>query len=83
MTYTTLNGQTVASTGWYDQKDVDRSFNYSLLPPQLIGGMEVYKSSQADLTEGGIGGTVIVKTRMPLDQAAHTSFVSVKFGKGS
>ncbi|RTL15517.1 MAG: TonB-dependent receptor [Burkholderiales bacterium] len=83
MTYTTLNGQTVASTGWYDQKDVDRSFNYSLLPPQLIGGMEVYKSSQADLTEGGIGGTVIVKTRLPLDQAAHTSFVSVKFGKGS
>lgn len=83
MTYTTLNGQTVASTGWYDQKDVDRSFNYSLLPPELIGGMEVYKSSQADLTEGGIGGTVIVKTRMPLDQAAHTTFVSVKFGKGS
>ncbi|CAM4080731.1 TonB-dependent receptor [Roseateles saccharophilus] len=83
MTYTTLNGQTVASTGWYDQKDVDRSFNYSLLPPELIGGMEVYKSSQADLTEGGIGGTVIVKTRKPLDQPAGTAFVSVKMGKGS
>lgn len=83
MTYTTLNGQTVASTGWYDQKDIDRSFNYSLLPPELIGGMEVYKSSQADLTEGGIGGTVIVKTRKPLDLAAGTTFVGVKLGKGS
>jgi len=83
MTYTTLNGQTVASTGWYDQKDIDRSFNYSLLPPELIGGMEVYKSSQADLTEGGIGGTVIVKTRKPLDQAAGTAFLSVKAGKGT
>jgi len=83
MTYTTLNGQTVASTGWYDQKDNDRSFNYSLLPPELIGGMEVYKSSQADLTEGGIGGTVIVKTRKPLDQAAGTAFVSVKAGGGT
>jgi len=41
MTYTTLNGQTVASTGWYDQLDIDRSFNYSLLPSELIGGMEV------------------------------------------
>ncbi|MBB4843003.1 iron complex outermembrane receptor protein [Paucibacter oligotrophus] len=83
MTYTTLNGQTVASTGWYDQATVDRSFNYSLLPSELIGGMEVYKSSQADLTEGGIGGTVIVKTRKPLDLKANTVFGSVKFGKGT
>ncbi|MFN4116050.1 MAG: TonB-dependent receptor [Inhella sp.] len=83
MTYTTLNGQTVASTGWYDQKDIDRSFNYSLLPPELIGGMEVYKSSQADLSEGGIGGTVIVKTRKPLDLAAGTAFGSVRLGKGT
>ncbi|MCH7342982.1 TonB-dependent receptor [Pelomonas sp. CA6] len=83
MTYTTLNGQTVASTGWYDQQTVDRSFNYSLLPPELIGGMEVYKSSQADLTEGGIGGTVIVKTRKPLDLPAGSAFVGVKLGKGT
>lgn len=83
MTYTTLNGQTVASTGWYDQKSIDRSFNYSLLPPEMIGGLEVYKSSQADLTEGGIGGTVIVKTRRPLDLAAHTAFAALKAGKGS
>lgn len=83
MTYTTLNGQTVASTGWYDQLDIDRSFNYSLLPAELIGGMEVYKSQQADLTEGGIGGTVVVKTRKPLDMASHSGFVSAKYGKGT
>ncbi|RQO56886.1 TonB-dependent receptor [Paucibacter sp. KBW04] len=83
MTYTTLNGQTVASTGWYDQQDIDRSFNYSLLPSEMVGGMEVYKSSQADLTEGGIGGTVIVKTRKPLDMKANSAFVSAKYGKGT
>lgn len=83
MTYTTLNGQPMASTGWYDQKSIDRSFNYSLLPAELIGGMEVYKTSQADLTEGGIGGTVIVKTRKPLDLDANTVFGSVRFGKGT
>jgi len=83
MTYTTLNGQTIASTGWYDQNDIDRSFNYSLLPAEMIGGMEVYKSSQASLTEGGIGGTVIVKTRKPLDLKANTVFGSVRYGDGT
>ncbi|HEX5685465.1 MAG TPA: TonB-dependent receptor [Ideonella sp.] len=83
MTYTTLNGQTVASTGWYDQKAIDRSFNYSLLPSELIGGLEVYKSSQADLTEGGIGGTVIVKTRKPLDLDANTAFAGIHHSIGT
>lgn len=83
MTLTQLNGQNVASTGWYDQQAIDRSFNYSLLPSQLIGGMEVYKSSQADLNEGGIGGTVIVKTRKPLDMEANTVHVGAKARTGT
>lgn len=83
MTLTTLNGQTVASTGWYDQKSTDRSFNYSLLPSQLIGGMDVYKSSQADIAEGGAGGTVIIKTRKPLDMEANSVYVGVKAKTGT
>jgi iron complex outermembrane receptor protein len=83
MTLTTLNGQTVASTGWFDQKSTDRSFNYSLLPSQLIGGMEVYKSSQADLSEGGAGGTVIIKTRKPLDMDSNSVYVGVKAKTGT
>lgn len=83
MTLTQLNGQNVASTGWYDQKSIDRSFNYSLLPSELIGGIEVYKSSQADLNEGGIGGTVIVKTRKPLDMDSNTIFLGAKARTGT
>ncbi len=83
MTLTTLNGQNVASTGWFDQLNVDRSFNYSMLPSELIGGIEVYKSSQANLVEGGIGGTVIVKTLKPLDLDANKAFVSIKGEYGS
>lgn len=83
MTLTTLNGQNVASTGWYDQMNIDRSFNYSMLPAELIGGMEVYKTTQANLVEGGIGGTVIVKTRKPLDMEANSIFGSVKGEYGS
>ena len=78
LTRTLLNGHSVASTGWYDQQAIDRSFNYSMLPSEMVGGIEVYKSSQADLVEGGIGGTVIVKTRKPLDLDANTVFGSVK-----
>lgn len=83
LTRTLLNGHSVASTGWYDQQSIDRSFNYTLLPPEMVGGIEVYKSSQANLVEGGIGGTVIVNTRKPLDLDANTLFGSVKADYGT
>ncbi|CAD2224961.1 Putative TonB-dependent receptor [Pseudoalteromonas sp. 3J6] len=83
LTRTLLDGHTVASTSWFDQQAVDRSFNYSLLPSELVGGLEVYKSSQANLVEGGIGGTVIVKTRKPLDLDSNTVFASVKADYGT
>ncbi len=77
-TKTTLNGQNVASTGWFVLEPAKRSFNYTLLPSELVGGLEVYKSSQADLIEGGVGGTVIVKTRTPLDMDANTVYGSIE-----
>ncbi|TYK65877.1 TonB-dependent receptor [Colwellia echini] len=83
MTLTTLNGQNVSATGWWDQGNLDRSFNYSMLPSDLIGGIDVYKTTQANLVEGGIGGTVIVKTLKPLDLDAHRSYISVKGEYGS
>lgn len=83
LTRTLLNGHSVASTGWYDQQNIDRSFNYTLLPPEMVGSIEVYKSSQADIVEGGIGGTVIVNTRKALDLDSNTFFGSVKADYGS
>ncbi|MEO9946449.1 TonB-dependent receptor [Paraglaciecola sp.] len=83
MTYTTLNGQSVSSTGWYDQEAIDRSFNYSMLPSELISEMEVYKTARADLPEGGIGGTVIVKTRKPLSLDANSLYLGTKYSVGT
>ncbi|WP_206483391.1 TonB-dependent receptor [Thalassotalea sp. G2M2-11] len=77
-TKTTLNGQNVASTGWFVLEPARRSFNYELLPSEIVGDLEVYKSSQANLIEGGVGGTVIVNTRTPLELDANTSYVSVE-----
>ncbi|MGS0691684.1 TonB-dependent receptor [Shewanella sp. 30m-9] len=83
LTSTLLNGHSVASTGWFDQQTTDRSFNYSLLPPEIIGEIEAYKSSQADITEGGIGGTVIINTRKPLDLDTNSIFFSSKQDYGT
>ncbi len=77
-TKTTLNGQNVASTGWFVLEPAKRSFNYELLPSEIVGKLEVYKSSQADLVEGGVGGTVIVNTRTPLEMDANTAYASVE-----
>jgi iron complex outermembrane receptor protein len=72
LTLTTLNGQNVASTGWFVLEPARRSYNYELLPSELVGDIEVYKSSQADLAEGGVGGTVVINTRKPLDLPSLT-----------
>lgn len=83
LTSTLLNGHTIASTGWFDQQATDRSFNYSLLPPEMVGEIEVYKSSQADIAEGGVGGTVIINSRKPLDLEANSIFFSTHQDYGS
>ena len=69
---TLLNGQTIASGDWNMSDFPSRTFNYSLLAPQLVGKVEVFKSPEARLEEGSIGGTVIVSTRKPLDQDSKT-----------
>ncbi len=79
LTLTTLNGNHVASTGWFVLEPAKRSFNYELLPSEVVGEIEVYKSSQADLDEGGVGGTVDIKTRKPLDLEALSFHGSIEF----
>jgi len=37
------------------------------IPSEEIGGVDIYKSPEASLTEGGLGGIINLKTRNPLD----------------
>ena len=64
-----FNGHSLATADWFilDQLNTTRSFNYLMFPADIIGQAAVYKTSQADIEEGGIGGTIDVKTRNPLD----------------
>ncbi|RZJ18090.1 MAG: TonB-dependent receptor [Brevundimonas sp.] len=64
---TLLNGQTVASADWFILDQPGRTFNYALLAPQIVGRVEVFKSPEARIDEGSIGGTVDILTRRPLD----------------
>ncbi|MFA4708857.1 TonB-dependent receptor [Xanthomonas perforans] len=76
-----LNGQTIASGDWgANPTDTSgRTFNYTLLSPEIIGLMEVYKTPEARIDEGSIGGTVIVHTRKPLDLPKNTIRGSVGY----
>jgi iron complex outermembrane receptor protein len=69
-TQTLIDGHYVASGDWFvlDQTGtVGRSVSYTLLPSELVGSVVVQKTSQADLVEGGIAGSVDILTRKPLD----------------
>jgi iron complex outermembrane receptor protein len=45
-----------------------RSLGFEDVPSELLGGVDVYKNPSAELIEGGIGGLVNLRTRMPFDQ---------------
>lgn len=75
LTLTELNGNFIAGT---DVDDPSRSFNYLLLPSTLIGSVEVFKSSEARLDEGGVGGVIINHTRVPFDLEPWSGSVSAE-----
>jgi iron complex outermembrane receptor protein len=76
---TLLNGQTVASADWFILDSPGRTFNYALLAPQLVERVDVYKSPEARIDEGSIGGTVNVVTRRPLDLEPFTGAASIGY----
>lgn len=80
LTLTELNGNYVASAD--TSAGLTRSFNYSMMPANMFSDIKLYKSLEARLDEGGIGGNVDLRTRRPLEMAANDGFVSVN-GAGS
>jgi TonB-dependent receptor len=74
LTLTQLNGNFIASA----DDNPSRSFNYLLLPANLIGQVEVFKSSEARLDEGGVGGVIINHTREPFDLKPWSGTVSAE-----
>jgi len=44
-----------------------RGLSWTDITPELLAGVDVYKNQTADMIEGGIAGTVNLRTRLPFD----------------
>lgn len=76
LTLTQLNGNYIATAE--SNGDPTRSFNYMLMPSNMLSSAELFKSPEARIDEGGIGGTVILHTRRPLDVESNSGFVNAE-----
>lgn len=76
LTLTELNGNYIATAE--SNGDPTRSFNYTLMPSNMLGSAELFKTPEARIDEGGVGGTVILHTRRPLDQKSGTGFINAE-----
>jgi TonB-dependent receptor len=52
------------------------------VPPELMAGVDVYKTPTADQIEGGIGGNVNLRTHMPFDYQKPQGDISAGYNYG-
>src|SRR6185436_3171316 len=69
---TYLDGHPVAQSIWLFGEQPNRGFDQTQIASEIIGKMEIYKSREARLPEGSLGGTVLMHTRKPLELDANT-----------
>lgn len=71
-----LNGRDVFSA------NDGRALGFDDVPAELMAGVDTYKSPSAELIEGGMGGTVNLRTRMPFDSDGQVIAVGAKANYG-
>lgn len=69
---TTLNGREVFTAG------AGRNLDFADIPAELLAGIDVYKTSSANLLDGGVGGTIDLRTRRPFDFSGRQIAGSVR-----
>lgn len=53
-----------------------RALEWASIPPELIGAVDVFKNQTADMIEGGISGTVNLRTLEPFDRDGLVAVVT-------
>ena len=71
-----LNGRDVFSAA------SGRGLSFEDVPAELMYAVDTYKSPSADMIEGGLGGTVNLRTRMPFDAAGQLASFTIKGNYG-
>ncbi|WP_448248616.1 TonB-dependent receptor [Thalassotalea agariperforans] len=69
--YATFNGRTVTSAGY------SRAVNFKKFPSELVNDVLVYKSQQADITEGGVAGTINIDSLRALDYGEEVTSIEL------
>jgi TonB-dependent receptor len=71
-----LNGAPMASASagsWGGNISANREVDMDFLPSELFRSATVYKSQQADIIEGGVAGTVNMRSVRPFDKSGFRS----------
>ncbi|MFT4249079.1 MAG: TonB-dependent receptor [Pseudomonas sp.] len=71
-----LNGRDVFSANG------GRGLSFESVPSELMAGVDVYKNPSAEIIEGGLGGTVNLRTRKPFDYPDRKLAASVDYNRG-
>ena len=59
-----------------------REISFEDISPDLLAGIDVYKSPTADQIEGGIGGVIDMRTRKPLESRHNLTAFSADYDYG-
>ncbi|OAH80031.1 TonB-dependent receptor [Xanthomonas arboricola] len=71
-----LNGRDIFSAA------SGRGLSFEDVPAELMAGVDVYKNPSAEIIEGGLGGTVNLRTRMPFDNPGRIVGGNVDYNYG-
>jgi len=71
-----LNGRSAFSA------KASRVLGFEDIPPELVAGVDVYKNPSAQQIEGGVAGTVNLRTRLPFDAPGRIVGFSVEESRG-
>ena len=59
-----------------------RGLSFADVPPELMAGVDTYKNLTADMVEGGIAGTINLRTHVPFDASGFRFAASAKADYG-
>ncbi len=59
-----------------------RGLSFGDVSPELMAGVDTYKNATAEMIEGGIAGTVNLRTHVPFDSEGFVAAFSAELGYG-
>lgn len=73
---TTLNGREIFTAG------TGRTMDFSDIAAESLAGIDVHKTASAERIEGGLGGTIDLRTRRPFDFDGDAGHFSARWMRG-